>query len=104
MKGVQMAFDIRNGKSKIPPGYNYVRLMMIFDIKLDFTRKARLVARGDLTKTPATLTYSSVVSTESVRIAFLTAALNDVNIVMFDIGNAYLNAKTTEKLFTCAGP
>jgi hypothetical protein len=49
---------------------------MIFDIKLDFIRKFRLVARGDMTDTPSTLTYSSVVSQESVRISFLIAALN----------------------------
>ena len=63
-----------------------------------------MVARGDLTEPPVTLTYSSVVSKESVRIAFLVAALNDLDIIMFDIGNAYLNVKTTEKLYTYAGP
>ena len=50
------------------------------------------MVRGDLTEPPVTLTYSSVVSRESVRIAFLVAALNDLDIVMFDIGDAYLNA------------
>ena len=73
--------------------------MMIFDVKLDFTRKARLVAREDMTDPPETLTYSSVVSRESVRVAILIAALNDLNVVMFDIGNAYLNPKMTEKLY-----
>jgi hypothetical protein len=40
---------------------------MVFDIKIDFTRKARLVAGGHLTEVPSILTYSSVVSRESVR-------------------------------------
>ncbi len=50
---------------------------MIFDIKMDgdFTRKSRLVAGGHTTETPASLTYSSVVLRESVRVAFLLAAL-----------------------------
>jgi hypothetical protein len=70
--------------------------MMIFDIKMDFTRKARLVARGDLTDALPTLTYSSVVSRESVLITFLVAALYDIELMMFDVGNAYLNAATPE--------
>jgi len=39
---------------------------------------------------PMTLTYSSVISRDSVLIAFLLAALNDINILSCDIGNAYL--------------
>jgi Reverse transcriptase (RNA-dependent DNA polymerase) len=77
--------------------------MMIFDVNMDFSRKARLVARGDMTDTPPTLTYSNVVSRESVQIAFLLAALNDLELMMFDVGNAYLNAATSEKLYTTAG-
>jgi hypothetical protein len=103
MTNVRIAFqEIPNGE-KPPPGFKYVPLMMIFDVKMDFTRKARLVARGDMTAPPSTLTYSSVVSRESIRIAFLIAALNDLDVLMFDVGNAYLNASTTEKLYTIAG-
>jgi hypothetical protein len=64
---------------------------MIFDIKMDFTRKAHFVAGGHMTDPPDTITYSSVVSCDSVRIAFLLAALNDIDIRACDIGNAYLN-------------
>ena len=103
MSNVRIAFELIDSGSKPPPGYKKVDLMMIFDIKMDFTRKARLVARGDLTDTPSTLTYSSVVSRESVRIAFLIAALNDLDLMMFDVGNAYLNAYTKEKLYCIAG-
>ena len=103
MKNVRVAFDIKERKTKPPPGYKHVNLMMIFDIKMDFTRKARLVARGDQTDPPSTITYSSVVSRESVRLAFLIAALNGLNMKMFDIGNAYLNAPAAEKLYSFAG-
>lgn len=103
MKNVRVAFEFIPDGEKPPPNYQHVALMMIFDIKMDFTRKARLVARGDMTNTPSTLTYSSVVSRESVRIAFLVAALNNLDLMMFDVGNAYLNAPTTEKLYTTAG-
>ena len=36
--------------------------------------------------------------------AFLVAALNDLNVIMTDIGNAYLNMKVREKIRSTAGP
>jgi len=77
---------------------------LIFDVKMDFTRKARFVAGGHMTETPASLTYSSVVSRESVRIAFAIAAVNKLKCLSCDIGNAYLNAECREKIWFVAGP
>ncbi len=57
-----------------------------------------------MTNPSPTLTYSSVVSRDSVRIAFMLAALNDVDLLVADIGNAYLNAPTRERVYTTAGP
>lgn len=53
--------------------------------------------------TLASITYSSVVSRDSVRIALLFAALNDLSILSCDIGNAYLNAPCKEKIWFVAG-
>lgn len=78
--------------------------MLILDIKIDFQRKARLVARGYQTEPPSSITYSSVVSRESVRIEFLVAALDDLKITMFDIDNTYLMAPAAENLYTVLGP
>jgi hypothetical protein len=39
-----------------------------------------------------------------VRIAFLLAALNDVDIMATDIEIAYLKAMPREKVYTTAGP
>jgi hypothetical protein len=77
---------------------------MVFDVKMDLTRKARMVAGGHTTETPASLTYSSVVSRDSVRIAFLYAALNDLDVMSCDVSNAYLNAPCREKIWFVAGP
>jgi len=104
MTKVKIAFDIKGHGDKPPPGYQFVKLHMIFDVKMDFTRKARLVAGGHMTETPSSITYSSVVSRDSVRIMFLVAALNDLDIWMSDVGNAYLNAAPREKIYTTAGP
>jgi hypothetical protein len=51
----------------------------------NFRQKARLVANGSRTETPAALTYSSVVSRDSVRIALLVASLNDLQLLACDI-------------------
>jgi Reverse transcriptase (RNA-dependent DNA polymerase) len=86
------------------PGHKCIPCRVIFDIKMDFTRKARIVAGGHLTNPPTSITYSSVVSQEMVRIAFVLAALNDLDILAADIGNEYLNAFFAEKVYTVTGP
>lgn len=63
-----------------------------------------MVAGGHMTETPSTLTYSSVVSRDSVRIALMIAALNDLKVLACDIQNAYLTAPCREKVWTIAGP
>jgi len=85
------------------PTYQEIRYHFVFDVKMDFTRKARLVAGGHMTRPPDTDTYSSVVSRESVRIAFLTAQLLDLDVSCVDIGNAYLNAPCREKIWVEGG-
>ena len=79
---------------------------MNFKIKMDgnFTRKARFVARGDMTDAPTSITYSSVVPRESIRILFFLVSLYDLNVLSADIGNAYLNAPCREKVYTFSGP
>jgi hypothetical protein len=73
---------------------------MIFDMKMeDLRRKARFVAGGHITDTPHEMTYASVVSRESVRIALTLA-----DVKMDDIENAYLSASITEKVWTVVGP
>ena len=63
---------------------------------MDSMRKARFVAGGRVTNPPASMTYSSVVSREMVRIVLLLAASNDLDICAADFGNAYLNVPWKE--------
>ena len=107
MKNVRPAFEEWEGSaSEIDSAYQEIKCHMIFDIKIgeNFRRKARLVAGGHTTETPAALTYASVVSRDSVRIALTIAALNDLQVLACDIQNAYLTAKCREKIWTVAGP
>ena len=57
-----------------------------------------------MTDPPAESVYSSIVTRESVRIMFLIAALNGLEMLGADVQNACINAKTKEKVYTIAGP
>ena len=63
---------------------------MVFDVKMDFTRKFRWVLDGHKTPYPIGSTYIGAVSRESVRIAFTYTALNDLEVFAADIINAYM--------------
>jgi hypothetical protein len=104
MKNNAVAFQFLEEREDVPVGSQWIPFHMIFDVKCDFTRKARFVAGGHLTDAPAQLTYSSVVTWESIHIGFLIAALNGLDILSADVGNAYLQAPTREKVHTTAGP
>ena len=71
---------------------------------MDFTRKARFVANGSKTPNLQSSTYAGVVSRESVRIALVYAALNDLDVQAADIQNTYLTAPISEKYYTICGP
>jgi hypothetical protein len=78
---------------------------MIFDMNMeDFCRKARCVAGGHTTNAPHVMTYASVVSRESARIALTLMTINDLDVMMGDIENVYLTAPITEKVWTVIGP
>ena len=86
-------------------GFQQITGHIIFDIKLGegFRRKARFVGDGHKTKPPSSITYSSVVSRDSVRIMLLVAALNNLDIQGADIENAYLTAPCREKVWMRGG-
>ena len=64
---------------------------------MDGTFEARLCKDGHLTEDPDGSRYAGVVSRESVRIALMYAALNNLPVMAADIRNAYLQAPTSEK-------
>ncbi len=62
-----------------------------------------MVLNGAKHEVPKEMTFSSVVSRDSVRIALTLAALNGLDILAADIQNAYLSAPTEERLYVVAG-
>ena len=89
MTNVKISFKVLNSGDYVPPCFQEIKYHLIFDVKIEnFRRKARLVASGHLTNTPTEMTYASVVSRESIRIALTLAALNDLEAKTADIENA----------------
>ena len=86
-----------------PEGYKKIKVHFVFDVKHDGRHKSRLVAGGHLTDTPVDSVYSGVVSLRSLRLVLFLAELNKLKVWKADIGNAYLEAKTKEKVFIIAG-
>ena len=105
MAKVRIAFQALDNGESPPPTFQEIRCHLIFDVKMvDYQPKARLVAVGHMTETPASVLYASVVSRESVRIALTLAALNDLEVKTADIENAYLTAPVGEKIWCRMGP
>ena len=80
MKNVSIAFKILDSSENLPVGYSKLNVHMVFDIKLDLTRKATLVPDGHLTPDPIDSTYAGVVFWETVRSALAYAALLGIDI------------------------
>ena len=95
--------DLGKG-AKPPPGYKKITLHCIYDVKHDLRHKARYVAGGHLTDPCKDNAYSGVISLRTLRLALLIGELNGLKVMVGDIGNAYLEAYTKEKVYIIAGP
>ena len=97
--------DKGHSRTTTPPaGYKKIRVHLVFDVKHDGRHKVRCVADGHLTEIPLDSVYSGVVSLRGLRIVIFLSELNGLALWATDIGNAYLEAMTKEKLYIIAGP
>ena len=87
-----------------PKDHHQIKVHFMFAVKHDGCNKARLFADGHLTREPVETVYSGVVSLRCLRIVMSLSELNQLELWGTDIGNAYLEAHTKEKLFIVAGP
>ena len=75
MINVGVAFKILKDKEQLPVGYKKATGHLVYDVKMDFTRKARWVKDGHRTPDPDSSSYVGMVSRESIRILLTHAAL-----------------------------
>ncbi len=61
-----------------------------------------LIDFGDQTDPHHQFTYTSVITTrESIRLGFLVAALNNLQVLSADVAGAYLNAPCAKRVHMC---
>ena len=98
-------WEFKSPNYRVGPSYQYAPLTLIFDIKQeDLRRKARLVAGGHVVDSSMYESYSSVVQTRTIRILETIAMNEGLKFVTGDIGNAFVQADTNEKIYSTAGP
>jgi hypothetical protein len=84
--------------------YQKTTLHCIYDVKHDLRRKARMVAGGHLIDVPSDVQiYASQVKPISVKLISVIAHAQGLEEVCGDIGNAYVNAYTSERVYAIAG-
>ena len=103
MSNVGIAFEILNQDETAPVGWSKESGHLIFDVKMDFSRKARWVLDGHRSADPVGYTYAGVVSRDIVCIALTYAALNDIDVLVADIHNAFLQAPSSQKHYLICG-
>ena len=91
-------FQEKGKNSPIPSGSKKIRTHIVFAVKHDGRHKVRMVEGGLLTDVPLDSVYSGVVSLRGLRLVLFLAELNNLNTYATDIGNAYLEADTKEKV------
>ena len=92
-------FQYMPGHYKIPKDYQYAPLRVIFDIKQeDLRHKARLVAGWHVVDSSMYESCSSVVQTMMVHLLETKALKHDLKIITGDIGDAFVQATTKEKI------
>ena len=93
------------GKTSELIAYEEITVHLIFDVKLfeNFKRKSRFLADWHIVETPASITYSRVVSRDSVRILILSAALNELKMMGADVQNELLSADNLKTHWIRAG-
>lgn len=92
--------------SDVPPnGYQKLRYHIVFDDKVNSDCKAQWVMDRNLS--PEMLRedcFASIVSTEAVHLGFILAQVQNLKCITGNVGNAFLTAFTSEKIYVVAGP
>ena len=91
-------------KERIPPGRTKIQVHIIYYYKQDDMYKSRMVASINMTGTNIDTYYSSSISLRSIRTVVFLSGLNNIETHTGNTSNAYLTARTNDKIVFNAGP
>ena len=77
---VSISFDIQDHSVAAPVGWKKTSGNLVWDVKMDSTRKARWVKDGHRMLDPTCSNYARVVSRNSIIIELTYASLNDLEV------------------------
>ena len=72
----------------------------MYEVKTDLRQKARLVANSSMIDAKGLSTHATVVKGISVRLLDLIAKAQGLQVLCRDLGNAFIQADTKEKIYT----
>ena len=72
---------------------------LVFDIKQDLRWMARLVCKGHLVNVLDNMTYSLIVKGISIKLFYIISHQQGLDVLVGDVGNAYMNVYTNEKVW-----
>ena len=96
-------FDIQSPDYNPGDEFQYVHMHWVYCVKPDLTYKARLVCDGSRVDPKGLDTRATVVKTLSVRLLDLIADAWNKEVLTGDIGNAFIQSYTKEKIYTRFG-
>ena len=103
LQGLKVFQPLPRGQGA-PQDFKKIPLLWVFTVKPNGTHKARCAVGGHQTEDPTSENvYVSVIKITNVRLVFLFVILNKLDVLTGDIKNAYLYAKTKEKVYIVAG-
>ena len=95
-------FIMLEENEQLPKRYQKIPYHYVFNVKFDGRKKGILVSRGykapDVVKNNV---YSSVVSIETIRMAFLLAVMNKLEVCADDVSTVFLYGIIIEKICYC---
>ena len=96
-------FDFKSPDYKPSSEYQFCRLHFVYDVKPDLRFKARLVCDGSRVDPKGLDTRATVVKGISVRLLDVIADSQSLSVLCGDVGNAFIQAMTKEKIYTRCG-
>ena len=78
MNNSRFTFNFIDKDDHAPVCYRLITCHLIFNVKIDLARKSIYVDGGHITNPPSSITYLRVVSHDSLHLALLIEALNDL--------------------------